>query len=204
MFKHRVAILGLLLSSAAQAAPVTFDLTGTVTQAAGDPGVAAGEQIPIVITIDDAYPATTPGGGIYSYNAGFNPVTGFGNLVNSAIFAGLDRSGLFQTATVDPGGGITFHTTSPQVGAGFDLALSGALGGVLPTTALPTSLSASQFTSGTFSVTEAFSPTQFGFSGVIDGLASAATAVPEPASWAMLAGGLAALAWFRSRAGRAC
>ena len=203
MPKHRLAILGLLLSGAAQAAPVTFDLTGTVTQATSTAGVVAGEQIPIVITLDDAYPATTPGGGTYVYSGGVNPVTGAGNIVNSATFAGTDHSGLFQTVTVSPGAEITFATTSPQIGAGFDLALSGALAGALPTTALPAALSASEFTTGTFSVTEAFSPTTFGFSGVIDGLAGSATSVPEPASWALLATGLVGLAGFRPRADRA-
>ena len=206
MFNYRVAIVGLLLSSAAQAAPVTFDLTGTITQTSTTPGevnATVGQQIPIIITIDDAYPATMPGGGTYSYNGG-NPVTGFEPIISSATFAGMDFASLFQTVSVDPGSGIAFQTVGPQVSAGFDLDLSGALPGALPTTALPMSLSASEFTNGTFSVTELENPTTIGFSGVIDGLASAATAVPEPASWAMLACGLAALAWFRSRAGRAC
>ncbi len=91
-----------------------------------------------------------------------------------------------------------------MISSGFNLNLSGAVAGALPTGELPSALSASEFTTGTFSVTEAFSPTTYGFSGVIDGLAGSATTVPEPATWALLAMGLAGLARLRPRAGRAC
>ena len=209
MSKHRVAILGLLLSSAAQAAPVTFDLTGTVTQAANTftapaPGpVMVGEQIPIVITIDDAYQPDVLGGGTYSFSGG-SPARGFGSIILSASFAGMDNNGFFQTVVVTPDSGISLIAGNSQTSSGFSLALSGAVAGALPTTALPSALDASEFTAGTFSVTELFSSTTNGFSGVIDGLAGAATTVPEPATWAVLVMGLAGLAWLRPRAGRTC
>lgn len=204
MSHHRLAVLSLLLSSAAQAAPVTFDLTGTVTQAANlfsapAPGpVTIGEQIPIVITIDRAYQPDTPGGGTYSYSGG-NPIEGFTPIILSASFAGMDNNGLFQTIVVAPSSGMSLTAGNPMTSSGFSLSLSDALAGVLPTTELPLTLSAADFTAGTFSVTTLFSAATNGFSGVIDGLAGSTSAVSEPASWITLAVALVGLTLVRRR-----
>ena len=176
----QLVMLALLTTSAAQAAPVTYDLTGTVNQVGTttDAPVALGQDIPIVITLDDAAAPDASGTSYSSVE---------GALVLSATFAGKNETGLIQTVTVDPGEQFQISTVSPQVGAGFMLTLF-ALN--LPSSAIPAMLTPADFGSGTFSVTEAFSPSIDGFSGTIDGLASVGAAVPEPTSLALLGAGL--------------
>ncbi len=191
------------LALPAQAAPVTYLFTGTVDQigTASAPGfVTLGEQVPISITVETAYPVdqslSTPGSFVY-----FASGTGFpaASVIIAANIAGENTDNIFQTVTVQPGSGISLQTFGPQINFGFNLSLSGALAGELATGAIPESLNANGFTAGTFSVTNAFSPTFEGFSGTIDGLAVPGLAVPEPASLFVIASGLAALALLRRR-----
>ena len=186
-----LVMLALLATSAANAAPVTYDLTGTVNQVGTTTlaPVTVGQDIPIVITLDNAVAPNTSGTTYSSLDSA---------LVLSATFAGENEGGLIQTVTIDPGSLFQINTVSPQVGAGFTLALSSPVPGALLTSAIPASLDPADFGRGTFSVTEAFSPSEFGFSGTIDGLASGAAAVPEPASLALLgAAVIGSMAWRR-------
>ena len=192
--------LGCYVSLPAEAAPITYSLTGTVLQVSSfvpEP-LLVGQQIPIVITLDanaQALQGSQPG----SY-FGLTP-----SLFTTATFAGMDHAGgLEQTVTIVPNQSIDFHVVGLQISFGFDLLLSGALPGALPNGDLPLTLDPSQFTQGTFSVTDAFSPSYEGYSGTIS-----LAAVPEPASMAIMLVGL--LAWCAARgrsvarvAGRAC
>ena len=185
-------VLALLATPAAQAAPVTYSFTGTVDQVGTTPEipVVVGQQIPIVITVDAAYPQD-PSGNSYSSLSG--------SLVLSATFAGQNNTGLIQTVMIDPGLLFQINTTSPQISNGFGLTLSSPLPGALPTSAIPSTLNPADFETGTFSVVEAFSASEYGFSGTIDGLASSSSAVPEPASLALLAAGLLSATLIRRR-----
>ncbi len=190
-----MSLAASLLAAPAWAVPVTYDLTGTVTQIGTNPdvSVSVGQVIPILIQVETAYPASPPGSGHYASTGAFDPTTGLSEVILSATFNGRADNGLIQTVDVGPSA-IDFSTASPQVNAGFTLDLSGALPGALPNNNLPATLDPALFTSGTFTVTQAFSPSQDGFSGTIDGLAgTTGTAVPEPASIAMVGIGLLGL-----------
>lgn len=176
-------MLGLIVTSAAKATPVTYSLTGTVNQVGTTAlvPVAAGQQIPIVITVEAAYPQNSNGTSYSSFSS---------SLVLSATFAGENDTGLIQTITVNPNSSFQINTGSPQTSSGFGLTLSSPRPGALATAAIPLTLDPASFGIGTFSVVEAFSTSTYGFSGTIDGLASSGSAVSEPASLAMLAAGL--------------
>ena len=191
---RNLMLLGLcsFISLPAEAAPITYSFTGTIQQIGSripEP-LSVGQQIPIVITLDANAQATqgaTPG----SYSS-FTPY-----LFTSATFAGVDHAGgLQQTIAITTPSSIDFHVVGLQTSFGFDLLLSGALPGVLPNGDLPLAIDPSQFTGGTFSVTDAFSPSYFGYSGTIN-----LVAVPEPATMVILFGGLLALCAARGRSG---
>ncbi len=185
-------LLGLCssISLPAAAAPITYSLTGTVRQVSSfvSEPFSVGQQIPIVITLDanaQASHGSKPG----SYS-NFTPY-----LFTSATFAGVDHAGgLVQMIDIVPLSSIVFHVKGVQISFGFDLLLSGALPGVLPNGDLPLTIDPSQFTQRTFSVTDAFSPSFYGYSGTIDPVA-----VPEPVTMAILFGGLLALCAARGR-----
>ena len=185
-------LLGLcsVVSLPVEAAPITYSLTGTVRQVGSvvPEALSVGQQIPIVITLDanaQVRQGSTPG----SYFS----LTPY--LFTSATFAGVDQAGgLEQTIDINPPSSIDFHVVGLQISFGFDLLLSGALPGVLPNGDLPLAIDPSQFTKGTFSVTDAFSPSYYGYSGTIN-----LVAVPEPATMAILFGGLLALRAARGR-----
>ncbi len=111
----------------AHAVPVTYNLTGTVTQVGTLPPVSVtpGQVIPISIQVDTAATASPPGSGHYSSTITFNPGSGRYSVILSALFDGQDLSSLAQTIDVT-GTSIRFATTGPQIGYGFQLALSGA------------------------------------------------------------------------------
>lgn len=184
----------LLSALPAMAAPVTYDLTGIVSQVGTSPRVpvSVGQAIPIVITLDSAFPQTSPGSGQYSFIGG-NPTVGFVGPVIAATFNGENLDNFIQTVQVSSAG-LSILTTGPQTGTGFQLDLQGSsssTGGVIPASIDPASL-----TGGTFFVREAFSVQTFGYSGTIAG----GQAVPEPASAALLeVGVLGSLAWSARR-----
>ena len=200
MRKLMLLALACYVSLPAKAAPVAYSFTGTVLQVSSSVSepLSVGQQIPIVITLD-ANAQATQGSQPGSYFS-FTPY-----LFTTATFAGMDHAGgLEQTVTIVPNVSIDFHVVGPQILFGFDLLLSGALPGALPNADLPLTLDPSQFTQGTFSVIDAFSPSYDGYSGTIN-----LAAVPEPASLAIILGGLLALRAARGRsvargAGRAC
>lgn len=176
-------------SNTASAVPAYYNLIGTVTQVGPntiDPP-AIGQHISIEIIVQQDFPnvADTP-------NLYFTPN---GNLIFSAKFNFQEFPGLIQTITIGLPNFISFHTVSPQLASGFDLALSGGLGKTPFSPSLPFTLDASLFTSGTFMVTQFFTPTSYGFSGTIDGLGT----IPEPTSLAVLAIGLIGAGYARSR-----
>ena len=191
-----IAALSLLAPSA-WAVPVTYNFTGTVTQVGSShpASVSVGTVLPIVIAVDTAFPATPPGSGQFVANGLFDPVTMLSGAIQSATFGGEDRNSFLQDVIVQ-NNAIHFDTFTPQVSAGFTLDLGGAPVGTFPTLDLPLTIAPSLFATGTFSVTEAFSPAINGYSGVINGLA---TAVPEPASLILLGAGIAAVARTRHR-----
>ena len=180
----------------AKAAPVTYDFTGTITQVGTRvlTPVFLGEHIPISLTLEAAYPATPPGSGSYGFNGLFDPNSPFTAPILAANFNNTSALGLFQIVTVRSGESFSAHTTSPQVGAGFDLSFTGASSGALASNAIPLSLNPADFQDGVFAVTQAFSPTTYGYSGTIDGLA-----VPEPMSLAMFGMGMLAIGATRRR-----
>lgn len=185
-----VAVLTLCVSALpAHAVPVTYKLTGIVTQVGTLTPAAAtpGQVIPISIQVDTAATASPPGSGHYSSTITFNPGSGRYYVILSALFDGQDLSSLAQTINVTDTS-ISFATSGPQIGYGFQLALSGAPAGTLSSAALPSALDPGLFTSGTFSVVEAFSAATYGYSGTINGLA-----VPEPASLVLLSTALLGL-----------
>ncbi len=201
-----VAMIGVAASANAES--VTYSLTGTVTQATpanvyGPPHAFVGEQVPILITVDPTY---TPYPGTYGNaplgaTAYVNPQTPSpGVLALSVTINGQPLGGLFEGIYVIANSLIEFAAGSPLTNSGgFDIVLSGALPGALPTDAIPLSLDASDFQFGTFTVTEVFSPTVAGFSGTINGLADVPTAVAEPGTGMILAAGLLGLLVARRR-----
>lgn len=190
----KLVMLALLVTSTAKASPVTYSFTGTVSQVGATTlvPVVVGQHIPIFITVDAAYPQNFDGNSYSSVSS---------SLVLSATFAGENDAGLIQTIMVNPNSLFQINTASPQTSAGFGLSLSAPLPGTLPTNAIPLTLDPGSFGVGTFSVVEAFSASQFGFSGTIDGVAPSGSAVPEPASLAMLAAGLFGATLIRRRKG---
>ncbi|HEY0202760.1 MAG TPA: PEP-CTERM sorting domain-containing protein [Acetobacteraceae bacterium] len=178
-----VAVLALCVPALpARAVPVTYDLTGTVTQIARLTNVplSPGQVVPISIQVDTAATASPPGSGHYSSTLTFNPGSGLYSVILSALFDGQELSSLAQTINLTDTS-ISFATTGPQISYGFQLALSGAPSGTLSPGALPGALDPGLFTTRTFSVVDAFSATFSGYSGTVNGLA-----VPEPASLALL------------------
>jgi hypothetical protein len=181
----RAAVLAVLalpaLHHAAEAAPsVVYNLEGLITEVGTRTlvPVSPGQVIPIAIEVNLAYPATPPGSGQYTDIGNYDPANPIGDLILSGRFGAESSDGLIQSIALTSSS-ITFSTAGPQVGSGFRLGLSGAQPGTLVIDALPATLDPGLFTSGTFSVTEAFSPTIIGYSGVIIGLGAS---VPEPAS----------------------
>lgn len=184
----------MLLSAApVMAAPITYNLTGTVEQIGRTVlvPVVVGQMIPIVITVDNAYPQTSPGSGQYSFNGG-DPIVGFVGPLITATFDGESLKGLFETISVSPSE-LSISTASPQTGSGFKLDLIGPLASVGG--AFPASISQASLTSGTFSVNEAFGAQFYGYTGIIAG----AQAVPEPASAALLGASVIGLIWSTRR-----
>jgi len=174
----------------AAAAPITYSFTGTVRQVSSfvSEPLSVDQQIPIVITMDanaQASQGSKPG---FYFN-----LTPY--LFTSATFAGVDHAGgLEQTINITAPSSIDFHVVGLQTSFGFDLLLSGALPGVLPNGDLPLTIDPGQFTQGTFFVTDASSPNYYGYSGTINPVV-----VPEPATMAILFGGLLALCAARGR-----
>lgn len=184
----------MLLSAApVMAVPVTYNLTGTVEQLGSTVlvPVVVGQTIPIVITVDDAYPQTSPGSGQYSFNGG-NPTVGFIGPLITATFDGESLTGLFETISVSPSE-LSISTAEPQTGTGFQLNLMGPLASVGG--AFPASIDQASLTSGTFSVNEAFGVQFYGYTGIIAG----AQAAPEPASAALFGTGVLSLIWSAQR-----
>lgn len=176
----------------AEAAPITYSFTGTVSQVASPAGtpsnsvpVVAGQQVPILVTLDSAFPDSNPSPAVGGY---VTPGSLASTPVLSASIAGQDVTGLFSTVVVNVGSSIEISSASPQTGGGFDILLSGARPGVLPTDVIPPSLSPGDFSTATFSRTVLFSPAGIGYSGTIQ-----AAAVPAPASLPVLASGLGLL-----------
>lgn len=186
-------VLCVIPALSARSAPITYAFTGTVRQVSSvlPAPVSVGQRIPIVITLAAGIQA---GQGTHgsepAYYGGLTP-----NLFAGATFAGMDHAGgLVQSLTVVPNRGIDFRVEGLQTLFGFDLSLSGALPGTLPNGDIPRAIDASRFTRGTFSVVDAFSPEYYGYSGTID-----LVAVPEPASSAIVFGGVLALYAARRR-----
>lgn len=192
-------IFSIVAASAAKATPVTYNFTGTVNQVGTNTlaPVMVGQQIPIVITVEAAYPQNANG----TYTSFGSSATSFSNIVLSATFAGINENGFIQIAVVNPNSLFQINTSSPQTSSGFGLGFSSPLPGALPTSAIPLTLDPSNFGVGTFSVVEAFSASQFGFTGTINGLASNGSALPEPASLGILAAGLFGAILIRRRKG---
>lgn len=191
-----MTICAMMLLSAvpAMAAPITYNLTGTVEQLGRTVliPVVVGQTIPIIITVDSSFPQTSPGSGQYSFSLGGNPTVGFIGPLITATFDGEDLRGLFETISVGPSG-LGISTFSPQAGTGFQLNLIGRLASVGG--AFPASIKQASLTSGTFSVNQAFGAQVFGYTGIIAG----AEAVPEPASAALFGTGVLGLIWSTQR-----
>lgn len=144
-----VAVLALCVPALpARAAPVTYNLTGTVTQIARltDIPFSPGQVIPISIQVDTAATASPPGSGHYSSTLSFNPGSGLYSIIQSALFNGQDLSSLAQTINVTDTS-ISFATTGPQIGYGFQLVLSGVPAGTLSPATLPAALDPGLFKS---------------------------------------------------------
>ena len=187
----------LAFAASAQAAPITYSFTGTVSQVAspaGTPGsvvpVVTGQQVPILVTLDSALPDSDPSPDIGDY---VSPGSFTSTPMLSATIAGQDMTGLFSEVLVNTGISIEIRSASPQTSAGFDILLSGAQPGVLPTDAIPLSLNPGDFSTATFSRTVLSSPAVTGFSGTIQ-------AADIPASLPVLASGLGLLWAARRRA----
>lgn len=192
-----IAVLALCASALpARAAPVIYNLTGTVTQIGTQTTVpfAPGQAIPISIQVDTAATASPPGSGHYASTLTFNPGSGRYSVILSALFNGQDLSSLAQTINVTDTS-ISFATAGPQIDYGFHLDLSGAPAGTLSPGTLPSTLDPGLFTSSTFSVVQAFTAATYGYSGTVNALA-----VPEPASMVLLGTALLGLLGRRLRA----
>lgn len=177
-------VLVAMWAAPAVSAPITYDLTGTVEQvgARTEEPISVGQVIPIVIVVNDAFPQMPPGSGQYSFIGG-DPGVGFVGPVISARFAGKELASFIQTVSVGPGS-LSIRTFTPQTSTGVNLNLFGTFDSVGG--AFPASIDRASVTGGTFTVTEAFSPQAFGYSGSFDRV----VAVPEPASLALLAAGV--------------
>lgn len=183
----RVLVLGAVLAlfvTPAVSAPITYSLTGTVDQVGARTNVpiGVGQTIPIVITVNNAFPQMPPGSGQYSFFGG-DPGVGFVAPVISARFAEKELASFIQTVSVSSGS-LSIRTFTPQTSTGVNLNLFGTFASVGG--AFPGSIDLASVTGGTFIVTEAFSPQAFGYSGRFDRV----VAVPEPASLALLAAGV--------------
>lgn len=190
-------------ATAAEAMPVTYAFSGTVTTIGANqvgPKVAVGQQIQIRLSVEKDHVVNPNAPPTYSYGLPFNPTGPLdGPVVSSALFNNAEAAGLFQNVSIG-GGSISFSTFSPQTGFGFDLALGGGVAGVFPGNVFPTAINAGDFNFGTFTVNQAFGAQNFGYSGVINGLRSATTApVPEPMTMAVLGMALAGLVVARRR-----
>ncbi len=198
---HWVGCAGLfasLFAVPAVAEPITYNFTGIVDQTANrEPPPSSrvpfsvGQQIPIVITVESAYPDVDPSPEVGYYLVLFNGVPT--NPVLSATFGGQDAlSFVFTSVRIDAGNSIRFNSASPQIASGFDLVLSGAAAGAIPTDRFPARLDPGAFTTATFSRTVLFKPTDTGFSGRL--LAAEAPApVPAPPSLPVFVAGLVGL-----------
>lgn len=184
----KIMLLGLAVASTARAMPVAFDLTGTIDQIGtqGQSSLVVGQHIPIVITLDSSSQANV------FYNSPSPPDA---YPIISATFNGVERSFTFnQIVTIMPDYSIEMSSATPLIGAGFNFLMAGAIPGILHMNTIPSSLNPNDFSVGTFSVTQVFSPQFEGFSGTIDGVS-----VPEPASLAMLVAALFGLCAVRRR-----
>ena len=184
---------GTWIGSAADAAVITYDWTGTVdfVRPGVPAGVTVGEKIDITLTLDNSAPnqSTSTNTGIYGGDPRTPPIlsadiggdTGlspFQNIVVFDDFQGVDK--------------VLISSSEPETGLGFILTFQTDQLGTLSSTAIPLSIDPTKFETATFEVTgiPQFLPS---FSGTIDAEVPTPSSVPEPSSIAILGAALLGL-----------
>lgn len=202
----------LMVAVSAQAVPLTFNFGGTLVVVTALPSLSVGDSFTGSFTIESTALDSDPSPAVGVYYEGFSieATVGGYSFSSSNAASGCLQCGAVSIEQPNVFGGTTFNaansylSTAPVTGPSVDglspfglrLVLNGRSVSVLNSDALPLALEVSSFPERDFFFNFADDSGNRGFAV---GVLNFAQPVPEPATTAMLALGLGALALVRRR-----